>query len=136
MVYIQLLQSSQAYWLWLPMYFQWLGRNLLLKNMIKLILKNFKPTLLQVFLDKFLLRCYSDKKSNEVNSWTHIFSQNLIWIWNGLHSMIISHLAGLYLYIHFGIDNYIFPYVYNGVSSCRYLHRLFLYSKEICYEII
>ena len=44
--------------------------------------------------------------------------------------IITHHRAGLYLYIHFGIDNIIFPYVYNGVSCCRNLHRLFLYSKE------
>ena len=44
--------------------------------------------------------------------------------------IIIHQWAGLYLYIHFGIDNIIFPYVYNGVSCCRNLHRLFLYQKE------
>lgn len=64
----------------------------------------------------------------EVLLWTHIFSKILIWIWIGLHRMIIIHQwVGLYLYIHFGIDNIIFPYVYNGVSCCRNLHRLFLY---------
>ena len=44
---------------------------------------------------------------------------------------MIMILAGLYLYTHFWIDKIIFPYVYNGVSCCRNLHRLFIIRKGV-----
>ena len=50
---------------------------------------------------------------------------------------MIMILAGLYLYTHFWIDKiFIFPYVYNGVSCCRNLHRLFFYIRSEENEII